>query len=227
MPTSRLVGAGLVALGASIAALLPVFIVLYPAAGLGQADSTNPGVALPILAMTPALVIAPGALEILGHAIGAAAILGLWLRSGGRSFLLACATLGGILWTGVDLLDNAVTLQIVPALATRFVAGDATAGPDWLAASHLIDAVRLGGHIAGGAWVVGVSAFTLRQAIVPSVIGWAGILVGAVLAANAFVPALLNVSFITLPLWLVVFGIAVARTRAVSEPAFVPSLATS
>jgi len=54
---------------------------------------------------------------------------------------------------------------------------------------------------------------------VPALLGWAGTLVGLVLAANPFVPALLNVSFMTLPLWLIVFGVAVARATRVVETA--------
>src|SRR5690242_17662277 len=93
MPTSRTVGLGLVALGAAIAALLPVFLVIYPGAGVGQGDATHPDVILPIVARNPALVIGPGIVEAFGHAIGAVAILGFWLRSGQRSFLLTAATL--------------------------------------------------------------------------------------------------------------------------------------
>jgi hypothetical protein len=223
MPTSRTVGLGLVALGAAIAALLPVFLVIYPSAGVGQADAAHPDVILPIVARNSALVIGPGIVEAFGHAIGAAAILGFWLRSGRRSFLLAAATLAGLLWAGIDLVDNLVTLQIVPALASRFVAGDAAAGQAYLTTSALVDAIRLAGHFGGGIWVVGTSLFSMRGAIVPAILGWAGIVVGLVLAANPFVPALLNVSFMTLPLWLIVFGAAFARTRFVAERTLNPS----
>jgi hypothetical protein len=227
MPSSRLVGLGIVALGASIAALLPVFLVLYPAAGVGQADATNPAVVLPVVARNPALVIGPGMVEMVGHAVGAAAILGFWLRSGGRSFVLACATLAGILWTSVDMIDNAITLQLVPRLAGQFAGGDAAAGAAYLSASALIDAVRLGGHFGGGLWIIGISIVAVRSSGSRAILGWAGIGVGAVLALNPFVPALLNVSFLTLPLWLILFGVVVARASAAAEPAFAPQLAAS
>jgi hypothetical protein len=227
MPSSRLVGLGIVILGASIASLLPVFLVIYPAAGIGQGDAAHPDVVLPVLARYPALVVGSGIVEMLGHAVGAAAILGFWLRSGGRSFVLACASLAGIVWTSVDILDNAITLQLVPRLADQFAGGDAAAGAAYLSASALVDAVRLGGHFGGGLWIIGISIFAIRGSGIPAILGWAGIGVGAVLALNPFVPALLNVSFMTLPLWLILFGVTIGRTPAVAEPAFAPQLAAS
>src|SRR6478672_803035 len=155
MSSSRFVGLGIVILGAAIASLLPVFLVLYPAAGIGHGDAAHADVVLPILARNPALVVGPGIVEMLAHAVGAAAILGLWLRSGSRSFLLACASLAGIVWTSVDVLDNAITVQLVPRLADQFAGGDATAGLAYLGVSALVDAVRLGGHFGGGLWIIG------------------------------------------------------------------------
>jgi hypothetical protein len=225
MPTTRSIGIGLVIAGAAIAALLPVFMVLYPAAGIGRADAGNPAVVLPAIARNPALFVGPGLLELIGHAIGAVAILGLWMRWGGQSFLLSAATLGGVVWMSVDAIDNAIGLQLVPRLAASFVGGDAGAGTSFLGLSALLDAVRLAGHFAGGLWVAGVSVFALRAGSPNRVIAWAGVVTGLVLAANPIVPALLNVSFMTLPLWLIVFGVAVARTSEGREPALAPSLA--
>jgi hypothetical protein len=213
-----------VAVGAAIAALIPVFLVLYPAAGVGQADASNPQVILPAIAGNPALVVAPGILELVGHAIGAAAMVGLWMAWGRGSFLLTASTLAGIAWMAVDVIDNAISLQLVPALAAAFVAGDASSADRFTIVSGLVDALRLAGHFAGGLWVVGVSLFALRAKATHPAIAWAGIAIGAVLAANPLVPALLNVSFMTLPLWLIAFGVAVARAavpaaRLVPEPA--------
>jgi hypothetical protein len=207
------IGLGFVALGAAIAALVPVFLLVYPAAGVGQADASNPHVILPVVARNPALVLAPGILELLGHAIGAAAMVGLWLRWGSRSYLVTVATLAGVAWMAVDVVDNALTLQLMPALASAFVAGDASAGDRFSLASSLIDALRLAGHFAGGLWVVGVSMAALGTRAVNPAVAWLGVPIGAVLAANPIVPALLNVSFMTLPIWIIAFGVAVARSR--------------
>jgi hypothetical protein len=38
-----------------------------------------------------------------------------------------------------------------------------------------------------------------------------------VLSLNPFVPALLNVSFMTLPAWLVLFGVVIARTASAGQ----------
>jgi len=214
MPTTRTVGLGLLFVGGAIAALIPVFLVLYPAAGVGQADAGNPGVILPAIARNPALVVGPGILEMLGHAIGAAAVVGLWMRWGRGSFLLACATLGGVAWMAIDVIDNAIGLQLVPAIATAFVGGDVAAAARFGTISGLLDALRLSGHFAGGLWVVGVSIFALRTASTNRAIAWAGIAVGTVLAANPLVPALLNVSFMTLPAWIIAFGVVIARADA-------------
>jgi hypothetical protein len=111
----------------------------------------------------------------------------------------------------VDVLDNAVAIQLVPQLAADYLAGDGAATSSFRLVMALVDAVRLGGHLVGGLWVVGASAVLLRSGVLRPVIGWIGVGVGAVLAANPFVPALLNVSFMTLPLWLVAFGVAIAR----------------
>jgi len=225
MPTTRTIGLGLVVVGAAIAALLPIFMILYPAAGIGQADAGKPDVILPAIARNPALFVGPATLELFGHAIGAVAILGLWMRWGGQSFLLGAATLGGIVWMSVDAIDNAIGLQLVPALAASFAGGDPGAGASFRSLTALLDALRLAGHFAGGLWVAGVSVFALRAGSVHRVIGWAGVVTGLVLAANPILPALLNVSFMTLPLWLIVFGVAVARTSVGREPALAPSLA--
>jgi hypothetical protein len=225
MPTTRMIGLCLVILGAAIGALLPVFLVLYPAAGIGQADAGRPSVVLPVLARNPALFVGPGILELVGHAVGAAAVIGLWMRWGSRSFLFTCATLGGLVWMSVDAIDNAIGLQLVPALATSFVGGDAGAGSTFLSLSALLDALRLAGHFAGGLWVAGISGFALRTGSTNRVIAWAGVATGLVLAANPIVPALLNVSFLTLPAWLILFGVAVARTESGREAALAPGLA--
>jgi hypothetical protein len=223
MSTGR-IGLGFVAVGAAIGALIPVFLVLYPAAGIGQADAANPQVILPAIAGNPALLVAPGILELFGHAIGAAAMVGLWMAWGRGSYLLTAATLAGVAWMAVDVVDNAMTLQLVPKLAGAFVAGDGSAGERFAIVASLTDALRLAGHFAGGLWVVGVSLFALRARAMHPAIAWAGVAVGAVLAGNPLVPALLNVSFMTLPIWLIAFGIAVARAnetaaRLVPEPA--------
>jgi hypothetical protein len=213
MPTSRSVGLGFVALGAAIVALIPVFLVLYPASGISQGDAARPEVVLPIMARNPALFVAPGVLELAGHAIGAVAMLGLWFRWGRESFLLTCATFAGLLWMSLDMVDNAVAFQLVPRLASDYVAGNAAAGASFVSLSGLVDAVRLSGHFGGGLWVAGISVFGLRGGVVHPAIAWTGIAVGAVLSANVLVPALLNVSFMTLPLWLLVFGVAQLRVR--------------
>jgi hypothetical protein len=224
MPRTRSIGLGFVALGAAIAALIPVFMVLYPAAGIGQADAGRPEVVLPALAANPALFFGPGVLELLGHTIGAAAMVGLWLRLGQSSFALTCATVGGLLWMGVDVIDNAIALQLVPRLAADYVAagagsaGTAAAATSFIDLSRFVDALRLAGHFGGGLWVVGVSLVASRAAIVHPVVAWIGVAVGAVLAANLFVPALLNISFITLPVWLIGFGVALARPALAAMP---------
>jgi hypothetical protein len=223
MSTSR-IGLGFVALGAAIGALIPVFLVLYPAAGVGKADASNPLVILPVIAGNPALVVGPGILELFGHAVGAAAMVGLWMAWGRGSFLLSAATLAGVAWMAVDVIDNAIALQLTPTLAGAFAAGDASAAGRFTTVSSLVDALRLAGHFAGGLWVVGVSAFALSARAAHPALAWAGIIVGAVLAANPLMPALLNVSFMTVPVWLIAFGITVARAavpaaRFAAEPA--------
>jgi hypothetical protein len=227
VPTTRTVGLCFVILGAAIAALLPIFLVLYPAAGIGQADAGKPEVVLPVIARNPALFVGPGILELVGHAVGAAAIIGLWMRWGGRSFLLAVATLGGLVWMSVDAIDNAIGLQLVPALATSFVGGDAGARASFASTQALLDAVRLAGHFAGGLWVVGASVFAVRTGSVNQFVALAGIAAGVVLTLNPIVPALLNVSFMTLPVWLIAFGIVVARAEVKQESRLTPGIAMS
>jgi hypothetical protein len=212
MPTSRTVGLGLAVLGGAIAALLPVFLVLYPAAGIGQADANDPAVVLPVIARNPALFVGPATLELIGHTIGAAAMIGLWLRWGGGSFIVTAATFAGLVWMSVDAIDNAIALQLVPELATRYAGGQADAGPAFASVSSLTGALRLAGHFAGGLWAIGASVFAVRTGSVNRLIAWAGVVTGLILSGNVYAPVLLNVSFMTLPLWLVVFGAAVARS---------------
>ncbi len=225
VPTTRALGAGLIALGVGIGVLVPVFIVAYPAAGLTPADATNPAVVLPVVATDPVLFSGPAAFEIAVHAIGLVALFGFWVRFGPTSFLAACATIGGLAWMTLDIVDNAVTFHVLPSIAADYAAGSPTAAPAFSQLSALTDAVRLAGHFGGGLWMVGVSVLAIQTRRLPAAIGWAGVIVGAVFAANLFVPALLNLSFVTVPAWLVILGIGVARTHGTTEAQLMPLMA--
>jgi hypothetical protein len=225
MPTARTLGLGLIVLGMGIGALVPIFLVVYPAAGIGPTDATNPAVVLPVIAANPALIRVPGAIEIVAHAIGAVALIGLWARYGTSSFLLAAATLGGIVWLGVDMVDNAITYHLAPSQAAEYVTGSAAAGPAFVQLMRLTEAIRLGAHVAGGLWMVGLSTFAIRTGLFAPAVGWLGIAVGAVFAANLFVPVLLNISFMTVPVWLVALGAVVARTQTATASDPLPRMA--
>jgi len=227
MPTARTLGLGLIVLGLGIGALVPIFLVVYPAAGITAADATAPEVVLPVIAANPTLVTAPGALLIVIHTVGAVALLGLWARFGATSFLLAVATLGGLVWLSVDVIDNAITYHVVPGMAADYAAGDAVAGPAFVQLTSLVEAVRLGGHVAGGLWMIGLSVFAIRARTFPAIVGWLGIAVGAVFTANLFVPVLLNISFMTVPAWLVILGAVVARTQPTTAPDLLPRMAAA
>ena len=224
MPGPRLLGTAFAAVGLGIGALIPIFLVAYPAAGLGQADAGNPAAILPVVAANPALFAGPGILEITAHAIGAVAVFGLWARLGSGSFLLAIATLGGLVWMTLDVVDNAIAFHVVPLIAANHAAGDATAAATFTQLQSVVDAVRFAGHFAGGLWMIGVSVFAIQTGQLPRIVGWLGVVVGVVFAGNLFLPALLNVSFMTVPAWLVILGIGVARTEAAPEPSLVPQL---
>jgi hypothetical protein len=224
MPTARTIGLGLVILGLGIGALVPIFLVVYPAAGIAPGDASDPSIVLPVIAANPTLVTAPGALEITVHVIGAVALLGLWARFGQTSFLLAVATLGGLVWLSVDVINNAITYHVVPGLAADYVSGALAAGPAYVQLNGVVEAVRLGAHVAGGLWAVGISVFVVQTRSQPVVIGWLGIAVGAIFAANVFVPAFQNISFLTVPTWLVILGAAVARAQTAPVPGLHPRL---
>jgi hypothetical protein len=187
-------------------------------------DARDPNVVLPVIAANPALISFPGAIEIVAHAIGAVVVLGLWARLGTTSILLTAATLAGIVWMSVDIIDNAITYHVVPILAADHAAGNAAAGSAFGQLTVLTEGIRFGAHLAGGLWMTGVSAFALRSGVASPIVAWVGLAVGAVFAANLFVPALLNVSFMTVPAWLAIFGVALARSRVQSEVDFVPRM---
>lgn len=213
MSSPRAVGFAFVFLGIAIGALLPIFIVVYPAVGLTPQTAGDPAALLPIVAGSPVLFVAPGVLEMAGHAVGAWAMVALWFRYGRDSDAFTAATIGGITWMAIDVLDSAISIQLVPHFGAAYVAGDSAAAAAFSVTDTLANALRLGGHFGGGLWVLGISAGLMRAGQLHRAIGWAGIFAGALLAANPLLPALLNVSFLTLPPWIVVFGIAVARTR--------------
>jgi len=225
MPTARGIGLGLVGLGLGIGALVPIFVAIYPAAGIAPADARTPEIVLPVIASNPALVMIPGALEIIVHAIGIVALLGFWARFGATSFLLLAATLFGLVWLSVDLIDNAITYRLVPNLAGDYATGSATAGAAFVTLTNVVEAIRLGAHLAGGLWMIAVSTFVVRTRTFPAVIGWLGVAVGAIFAANLPVPALMNLSFLTVPAWLVFFGIIVARAETAAAPMMLPRVA--
>lgn len=211
MVSNRSIGFGMIATGLAIGALVPIFLIAYPAAGLSPSAAADAGAFLRVVPTTPALFVWPGLLQLAGHAIGGFAILALWWRLGRQSFLLSAATVAGITWIAVDVVDNAMGLQVVPALASRNAAGDASAAGTFATFRLLTDALRLAGHFAGGLWMLGISAGLLRAKELNVAIAAVGLAVGAAFAANPILPPLLNVSFMTVPAWLVVFGIALAR----------------
>ncbi|MEO6349299.1 MAG: hypothetical protein ABIP53_01485 [Candidatus Limnocylindrales bacterium] len=211
MVSQKMVGIGFLFLGLGIAALIPVFMAVYPSLGITQAEAGNPSVVLPVAAANPGVFFIPGVVQVFAHAIGAVAILGLWTRIGRDSFLLSVATLAGLAWMVIDVVDNSVALTVVPRLAADFQAGSATAAAAFVNTTGLAEAVRLGAHFLGGLWIIGLSVFTIRSRNMPAVIGWIGVPIGLVFAGNLFVPALLAVSFMTIPLWLIVLGVVVAR----------------
>jgi hypothetical protein len=224
MPGPRLLGTAFAVVGLGIGALVPIFLVAYPAAGIGPADAGNPAAILPVVVANPALFAGPGILQIVVHAIGAIAVVGLWVRFGSTSFLMAMATLGGLVWMTLDVVDNAVAFHVVPVIAADHAAGDQVAAAAFSQLSSVVDAIRLAAHFAGGLWLIGVSVFAIQTRRLPRVIGWIGVAVGAVFAGNLFLPALLNVSFMTVPAWLVILGIGVARRDEATEPTLVPQL---
>lgn len=224
MPGTRLLGTAFAVVGLGIGALVPIFLIAYPAAGLGQAAAGNPAAILPVVAANPALFAGPGILEIAAHAIGAIAVFGLWARFGATSFLLAVATLGGLAWMILDVADNAIAFHVVPLLAASHAAGDATAAAAFTQLQSVVDAVRLAGHFLGGLWMVGVSIFFVQTARLPRIIGWLGVVVGLIFAGNLFLPGLLNVSFMTVPAWLVILGIGVARSEGTTDAAPLPQM---
>jgi hypothetical protein len=212
MLSSRSIGWALAALGFGIGALVPVFLVAYPAAGISQADAQNPAVVLPAIAANPALVLLPGAIEIATHAVGIVGVVGPWMALGRTSVLFSVATVFGLVWLGVDVVLNAITYHVVPALATANASGGAGAQATFTTTMQLVDAARLGAHVAGGLWMLGVAAWSLATGALPRIVGWLGVAIGAIFAANLFAPPLMNLSFLTVPLWLVIAGIAVARS---------------
>jgi hypothetical protein len=211
MPHARVVGSALVILGLGIGALIPVFVVIYPAAGIPPSDAADPNVVLPVVAANPALVTLPGSLEIAVHLVGFVAVLGLAALVGSTPLLVATATAFGIVWLGVDVIGNAITYRLVPELAAAHVAGSGSASTTFVDVQRLVEAIRLGAHVAGGLWVIGVSAVVIRTGALPAIVGWLGVPIGVVFAANLFLPALMTVSFVAVPSWLVVAGAAVAR----------------
>jgi len=217
MASIRALGAGVAALGLGIGALIPIFLVAYPAAGVTPADAGRPEVILPVIAATPLLIEGPGFLEVATHLLGGAALLGLWMTLGKDSILLTTATVAGIAWMAVDVIANAVTLHVVPILAVDHMSGSPTAATSLALLTQVVDGLRLGAHALGGLWIVGFSEFARRTGLVPAAISWIGIPVGVVLSANLLAPALMNVSFMTVPAWLVALGIALTRTKPASE----------
>jgi hypothetical protein len=224
-PAQRWLGLGLALVGLGIASLIPVFTVFYPAAGISQADQGNPAVVLPAVSANPLLFTLPGIVQIAAHAIGAVVVLGLWVRFGQGSFLLTCATLGGIGWMGIDIVDNAVAFTVVPRLAADYAAGSQLAPAAFIQLGNLTESVRFAAHFLGGLWMIGLSAFAIRaRSVIPAVLAWLGVGVGAIFSANLFVPAALLVSFMTVPLWLVLVGAAVLVRRPAGEPGTRPVL---
>jgi len=195
MPGPRLLGTAFAVVGLGIGALVPIFLVAYPAAGIGPADAGNPAAILPVVVANPALFAGPGILQIVVHAIGAIAVFGLWARFGSASFLMAMATLGGLVWMTLDVVDNAVAFHVVPVIAADHAAGDQVAAAAFSQLSSVVDAIRLAAHFAGGLWLIGVSVFAIQTRRLPRVIGWIGVAVGAVFGekngwerANYFAP---------------------------------------
>src|SRR5439155_15100778 len=123
------------------------------------------------------------------------------------------------------IIDNAITYRLAPSLAADYVGGSVAAGPEFLQLTAVTEAIRLGAHFLGGLWMLGLSVFVIRTRLFAVAVGWLGIAVGTIFAANVFVPALLNVSFMTVPVWLVILGAVAARAQTTTVPDLLPRIA--
>ena len=66
--------------------------------------------------------------------------------------------------------------------------------------------------------MVGLSVFAIRgRSVMPSLLAWLGVPIGVIFSANLLVPGLLFVSFMTVPLWLIIVGVAAMRRSAVER----------
>jgi hypothetical protein len=199
---------GLVSLGIGIISLLPLFMAVFPHYGLTR--DTPPETVLATVAIHRWLFVAPGVVQLFGHTAGAIGMIALahaWEAR--RSLLLLCATFFGLAWMAIDLADNAITLTMVPDLAASYANGETKAVYGLTLLRGLTDAARLGAHFAGGLWVVGVSYHLWQHG--SRKLGGIGLFVGAVLAANVFLPPLMFLSMMTLPFWLMALGVAVTK----------------
>ena len=68
-PSQRWLGFGLALVGLGIASLIPVFTILYPVAGIRQADAGNPAVLLAAASTNLAHLTNHGLLQIAAHAL--------------------------------------------------------------------------------------------------------------------------------------------------------------
>jgi hypothetical protein len=196
---------GLVTLAVGILSLIPLFAAVFPRFGLTR--DAAPSTVLPTVAQNPWLFIGPGSVQLFTHTMGAVGIIALTFLWNPRSLLLVCATFGGLLWMGADIIDNALTMVLVPRLARAFVAGDADATRVLPLIHSLTEAIRFGAHFAGGLWVLGVSAYAWRTATTGRLLAGTGFAIGAIFAANVFAPPLMFATMLTLPAWLIALGV--------------------
>src|SRR5437870_3412317 len=127
MPESRAGGRAAVVAGVGVALFLPLFMIVFPVAGLHQSGFNDP-VALDAFVRRHFVLFAlPYVDGLMMHVAGAIAVLNVHRRLTDRSPWMVAATIGGLAWMILDTAQNGLGLYASREIVAH--ASSAVSGP--------------------------------------------------------------------------------------------------
>ncbi|MBI2169619.1 MAG: DUF4386 family protein [Actinobacteria bacterium] len=209
-------GRAAVITGIGLALFLPLFTAVLPAAGLTQANLSDPTELDAFVRHHWALFTLPYLDGLILHVAGLVAVIAVYRRLADRSPWVMPATIGGLAWMVLDVAQNGTGLYASHEIVSH--ATSAVSGPQLVLVGHLTTGLRLAGHVFGGLWVLVIGAVALRQGGLPRGMGWLGVAAGALMSLNVAIPPTQFPLFVLLPVWFIWLGATLVRTGAATDP---------
>ncbi|MFC5369067.1 DUF4386 family protein [Salinirubrum litoreum] len=134
----------------------------------------------------------------------------------GAPTLMQAATAFGLIWAGLVIASGMIANVGTGVVVDLYATDPTQAAATWTAIGPVVDGLGGGNEVVGGIWTLLVSVAALRGKLLPSLLNYVGIVVGAAGIVSA-VPAFGEIGGavfgLTQIVWFVGLGIVLLRTK--------------